>query len=309
MTSKISIFLALTITTSSLLSAQSARRWVVVAAHGPAARANAIYAYWEEQLTDALTVQLSGTPGVTLIDRSSVDKILKEQNFQNTDRSSPDTAVRIGKLLGAGQIVLMQVVSVSWTTHPEQSGNTTRVLGTVTLSADARLIDIETAVIQAQAASSYQDTALISETTKSNGSVYGPFRTPPKQKTTGGDPTVIATNEAGKATSAVIKEIAAKLTAAAQTTAAPHLESALVAGIVSGAVYINRGSAAGVKMGDKFQIVREVSLGINDPQTNLPMTKKQQVCVLTIVNVDDSNASGSCQGGLPQSKDRAEPMH
>jgi hypothetical protein len=83
----------------------------------------------------------------------------------------------------------------------------------------------------------------------------------------------------------------------------------MVAGIVNGSIYINRGSAAGVKAGDKFQIIREVSLGINDPQTNQPMTRKQQVCVLTIVSADESNSSGSCQGGLPQSKDIAESLH
>lgn len=51
-----------------------------------------------------------------------------------------------------------------------------------------------------------------------------------------------------------------------------------------------------------------VSVGLNDPTTNQPILRKQQICVLTITDVQDTNASGTCQGGLPQSKDVADPM-
>ena len=89
----------------------------------------------------------------------------------------------------------------------------------------------------------------------------------------------------------------------------PKAASALVAGIANGSVYINQGSNAGVKASDKFQVVREVSVGLNDPSTGKPIVQKQTVCVLTIVNVSETSASGTCSGGLPQSKDVAVPMN
>lgn len=294
---------------SSVLCAQPARRWAILAAHGSAASSNPEIARVEERVTDSLTTQITGMPGVTLIDRASVDKVLKEQNFQNSDRSSPDTAVRIGKLLGVGQMVLVQVYDASYTTHTDKSGGTTRTTGTVVLRANARMIDVETAVIQAQPSSEFQESVPVSETSDSQGFQYGMIHVPARHKSNGGDPKVIEDNEWAKASDTVAKDLAGKLTAGgAQTVSAPRSESALVAGIANGAVYINQGSAAGVKSGDKFQIIREVSLGLNDPATGKPMTQKQRVCVLTITTVNDSNASGTCQGGLPQSKDVAEPM-
>lgn len=308
MKSKFLYLLAISLLASSFVSGQPTRRWVVVAARGPAARSNPGIANLEDLLTDALTTQLTGLPGVALIDRSSIDKVLREQNFQNSDRSSPDTAVRIGKLLGAGQIVLLQVASASYTTHPDQSGNTTRVYGTVELSANARLIDIETAVIQAQPTAAFQDRVLVSETKKTQGFQFGTIRTAPKQTTTGGDPKVISDGEWAKANDAVVKDLAKKLSSSAAAVSAPKLESALVAGIAEGAVYINRGSSMGVKAGDRFQITREVSVGLNDPETGKPMVEKQRVCVLTITKANETNASGTCQGGIAEAKDVAEPL-
>jgi hypothetical protein len=270
-------------------------------------------------LTDDLTAQLTGLPGVALIDRASIDKILKEQNFQNSDRSSADTAIRIGKLLGVGQMVLVQVYDASYSTHTEQSDSTTRTTGTVVLRANARMIDVETAVIQAQPTSAFQESVPVSETSKSQGFHYGVLQVPARQKSKGGDPKggdpkVIEDNEWAKASDTVAKDLAGKLAAALPATpavsAAPpaKMESPLVAGIVNGAIYINRGSTAGIKAGDKFQITREVSLGLTDPATGKPLVQKQRVCVLTIANADESVASGTCQGGLPQSKDVAEPL-
>jgi hypothetical protein len=54
--------------------------------------------------------------------------------------------------------------------------------------------------------------------------------------------------------------------------------------------------------------VREVNVGLNDPTTGKPILQKQRICVLTIVTAEETNASGTCQGGLPQSKDVAEPL-
>ena len=297
---------ALNLIAISLASGQ--QRWAVMAARGPAANSNQGIALAESRVTDDLTAQLTRLPGVALIDRASVDKVLKEQNFQNSDRSSPDTAVRIGKLLGVGQMVLLQVYDFSYTTHPVQEGNTTRTMGTIVLRANARMIDVETGVIRAQPSAAFQDSVLVSETTKSQGFQIGTYRRPPSQKTSGGDPKVIADNEWAKADDAVVKDLASKLSTAVPAGSAPKPSSALVAGIANGAVYINRGSAAGIKEGDRFQITREASVGLNDPETGKPIVQKQRVCVLTIVTTAESNASGTCQGGIPQAKDMAEPL-
>src|SRR5215469_12141843 len=145
------------------LFAQPARRIAILSANGK-------FGQIETLVSDELTGKLAGSNGVSIIDRASIDKILKEQNFQNSDRSSPDTAARIGKLVGAGQIVLIQVPSGSYTGHQETAGDTTKNIGTVVLQANARIIDVETAVILGQPASSFEDSAVVSETVTKKGS-------------------------------------------------------------------------------------------------------------------------------------------
>jgi Curli production assembly/transport component CsgG len=163
----------------------------------------------ENQITDGLTAKLTGQPGFTLIDRASVEKILKEQNFQNSDRSSADSAVRIGKLLGVGQIGLVNVYDLSYTPHPETSGRTTRTMGTMVVRANVRVVDVETAVILAEPSSAFQESVLISETTPA--SQFGAIRVPAKTKLNG-DPTVIQKNEWAKASETITNELATKLT-------------------------------------------------------------------------------------------------
>jgi hypothetical protein len=301
------VLLTLTLLVSSLALAQ--RRLAVVEANGQMARSNPAFALAESQVTDQLTAKLTGKPGITVIDRASIDRIIKEQNFQNSDRSSADTAVRIGKLLGAGQIVMVNVYDGGFTTHQEESGNTSKTIGTQTLRANVRLIDVESAVILAQPSSEFQDSVQVSSVSKSQGYQFGALRVPAKQTSTGGDPKVIQSNEWAKASDAVTTELATKLLSAMGSAPGPKAASALVAGIANGSVYINQGSNVGIKASDKFQVVREVSVGLNDPSTGKPIVQKQTVCVLTIVNVSETSASGTCQGGLPQSKDVAVSMN
>src|ERR1700689_1016669 len=44
-----------------------------------------------------------------VIDRENIDKILKEQNFSNSDRANPATAAKIGKILGVDTIIIGDV--------------------------------------------------------------------------------------------------------------------------------------------------------------------------------------------------------
>jgi hypothetical protein len=291
----------------ALFAQQPARRIAILSAYDK-------YAEIENHIADNITGKMAGTGGITIIDRASTERILKEQNFQNSDRSSLDTAARIGKLIGVGQIVLVQVGSGSYTGHQETDGSTTKNIGTVVLQADARVIDVETAVILGQPQSSYQDSAVVSETTTkkgSNGVHFGMIQTrptPTTHTTTGSDPKVVENDEWTKAIDAVTADLTPQLTKVLSGAPGPKVEPPLVAGIANGSVYINEGTSSGIKQGDRFQVIRKVDVGLKDPKTGQPITQKKSICVLVLTSVDDSSASGTCQGGLPVSGDVAQPV-
>lgn len=280
-----------------ILSAQPVRRIAVIAGNGALEQAMPIYKIGENRLTLSLTGKLAGMPGITLIAQTDVDLLLKTQNFENSDRSSTDTAAQIGKLLGASQIVLVNFTSGNQSQHREDSTASTKVIATVQAEANARLIDVETGAILAQPSCTFKQDALASETRKW-----------PAFKTTGEGVQATWNDLWTKATNEFTEELADKLASALAQTPAPTAANILVAGIANGSVLINKGTASGIKQGEQFQILRMVSTGLTDPATNKLIKQKQRVCVLTVTDAEDTSSSGSCEGGVPQRDDIAEPI-
>ena len=55
---------------------------------------------------ETVTTKLTGLPGLTLVERSHIGKVIQERNFQQLDLTDPDSAVKVGKSLGAERIVV-----------------------------------------------------------------------------------------------------------------------------------------------------------------------------------------------------------
>ena len=60
-------------------------------------------------ISDLLINQLVNEGRFRVIERSAIDKILKEQNFSNSDRVNSATAAKIGSLLGVDTIIIGDV--------------------------------------------------------------------------------------------------------------------------------------------------------------------------------------------------------
>jgi len=279
------------------LQAQPARRIAVIAGNGPLEQAAPLFAIGENRLTLSLTGKLAGMPGITLIAQTDIDMLLKTQNFQNSDRSSTETAARIGKLLGAAQIVLVNFTNGSQSHHLENSAASTKDIATVQADANARLVDVETGAILVQPSSSFKQEAVAAETRKW-----------PVVKTTGDGLQATWNDLWTKATNSITQELADKLASTLAQEPARNAGDILVAGIANGSVLINKGTISGVKQGEQFQIVRMVSTGLTDPATSEMIKQKQHICVLTVTDAEDTSSSGSCAGGVPERNDIAEPI-
>src|SRR6202034_3950924 len=123
---KLSVALALLIPSS--LSAQPAKRIAVIAANGLLERANPLFAIGEERLTEALKGKLASLPGGALVAQGDLDTILKTQNLQNSDRASGETASRIGRILNAQGIILVNFVNGSQSSHQENSRTSAKTI-------------------------------------------------------------------------------------------------------------------------------------------------------------------------------------
>lgn len=284
--------------------AQSATRIVVLAANGPLEQANPAFALGENRLTEALRGKLAAQPGFTIVAQSDMSSILQAQNFQNSDRSSPENAARIGKLANAEYMIYVNLANGSQTSHPENTPISAKTIAVVQADAMVRIINVESATILAQPTATFQQSAVALET-----------KTFPILKNTGPGLPQTLNDLWAKATESLSSDLSQKITDAFGQAPASHpvplapADLPKVAGIDSGSVFINKGSNAGIKVGDRFQITRMVATSLKDPDTGTPITKRQQVCVLTVATVEESNSSGSCTDGIPEPKDLAEPVH
>ena len=78
-------------------------------------------------IADLLRNRISGTDKVNIIERQQLDQIVKEINFQFSDRIDPTTAVRLGKILGIQKILFGRISKLD-----------------TTYTIDVRLVDLET---------------------------------------------------------------------------------------------------------------------------------------------------------------------
>src|ERR1700738_2978568 len=114
-------------------------------------------------ISDLLVTYLVKDGSYSVIERKAMDKILAEQNFSNSDRANPNSAAKIGKLLGVDAIIVGSITQFGNDTKKTGVGGAGGGLGGVGLGGckhsntkaivalDARIVDIDTAEILAVA--------------------------------------------------------------------------------------------------------------------------------------------------------------
>ena len=226
-----------------------------------------------------LAAQLFKTGKFRIIERQRLDAILQEQNLGESGRIDPSTAARIGKILG---VQLVVIGAVNQFGIKEMGGRIPQIgrwkwghgiggkLVTGTCSLTARLVDTTTAEILA-----------VGEAKSSHKFGKGEFA--------GAN---FGTNWDSGMASKVLSKAVEKLAQDIGSGAA-NIEPSTVRGGITGkiakvsgsTIYINVGSAYGVKVGDKFKVV---GLGeeIIDPDTGEKLGGlESDVGVIEIVKV------------------------
>ena len=110
-------------------------------------------------ITDLLVTDLVKDGSYSVIERKALDKIMKEQNFSNSDRADPNSAAKIGKLLGVDAIIVGSITQFGNETKNTNIGGGGGGFGGFGLggvghkkskaivAVTARLVDIDTAEI------------------------------------------------------------------------------------------------------------------------------------------------------------------
>lgn len=235
----------------------------------------------------------------SVIERAVMDKILSEQNFSNSNRADPNSAAKIGKLLGVDAIIVGNITEFGNETKKEGLGGgggggwTGAIAGlhhsksNANVALNARIVNIDTGeilgVAEGSGTSSRSSTGLGGGGGNWNGHGGGDvdFGSSDFQNT------II-----GEATKDAVDKLSAGLVADAPKIAVRTVAiDGLVAAVVSpNQVVLNVGGKAGVHVGDQFEVYR-VTQEIKDPSTGAVIRRMTStVGTVKATDVDDLSA-------------------
>ncbi|HEY4931328.1 MAG TPA: CsgG/HfaB family protein [Terriglobales bacterium] len=241
----------------------------------------------------------------SVIERKAMDKILTEQNFSNSDRANPNSAAKLGKLLGVDAIIVGSVTQFGNDTKNTNIGGGGGNWGgygiggvghkktKAIVAVDARIVDIDTAEILGVASgkgeSSRESTSLLG----GGGNWHG----------WGGGAVDFGSSDfqqtiLGEAVNSAVKQMSGELIAdnTKLQTRTVKVEG-LVAAVDGGQIILNVGGKSGLKVGDQLNVER-VTREIKDPSTGAVIRKMSStVGVIRLTDVDDVSAVGTPVSG------------
>jgi len=262
-------------------------------------------------IVDLLINQLVNDGTYRVIERTALDKVLKEQNLSNSDRVNTSTAAKIGALLGADIIIVGNVTQFGRDDKNYGAGGAGGRFGSyglgnlglkkakATVEVTGRMVDVNTGEILASVIGHGESKRSSSDMLGGGASGW-----------TGGSGHLdmgssnFSQSILGEAVRQSVTQLAANLDAKAATLPAPEAPKVAAAAPIDGLVadasgsdiVVNVGSGAGIKVGDRLAITR-VTRTIKDPATGKPLRSiEAPVGFITVTSVDAGSAVGKFSG-------------
>jgi curli biogenesis system outer membrane secretion channel CsgG len=249
-------------------------------------------------IADLLVTDLVKDGSFSIIERKSLDKLMTEQNFSNSNRADPTSAARIGKLLGVDAILVGSITQFGNETKHTNLGGAGGNWGgfgiggvghsksNANVGITARLVNVDTGEIIAVAEGAGQSSRSSTSLLGGGGNWHGfgggnaDFGSSDFQQTIIGESVKIA-----------VDKLTADLVSSAPKVGVRiiHVEG-LVAAVDGGQIVLNVGSKAGVNVGDQLVVAR-VTKEIKDPSTGAVIRRlTTTVGIVKATDVDESSA-------------------
>lgn len=268
-------------------------------------------------ISDLLVNQLVNDGTYRVIERSQLDRILKEQNFSNSDRADANSAAKIGRVLGVDTIIVGDITQFGrddqnrniggggghWGGYGLGGIGTHKAKAVVEIT--ARLVDVNTGEILASATGHGESTRSSTNLLGGGGSGWSGGGGHVDMGSSNFGATII-----GEAVKQSVGNLATQLNQ--DSTKIPQNVvqiNGLVADATGGTVIINVGSRAGVHVGDKLAVTRSTRV-IKDPATGKVLRSiEDPVGQIQITTVDDTSAVGTFSGsGQPKVGDTVKNL-
>ncbi len=242
----------------------------------------------------------------SVVERKALDKIMAEQNFSNSDRTDPNTAAKLGRILGVDAIVVGSITqfgrddkqtnlgggAIGGLTSKYGLGGVGKKSSKAVVVLSARLISTDTAEILAVASGKGESTRSGTALLGAGGSVAGSAGGAYDMKSSNFADTIL-----GEAVTAAVDGLSRDLDGNAQRLPIRKVVlDGLVADVSGDTIVLNIGSKVGVKVGDVLQVKR-IGREIRDPATGKVIRRDEKALgQLTVTEVDELSAVGKFSG-------------
>src|SRR5207237_1240727 len=223
-------------------------------------------------ITDLLVKHLVKDGSYSVIERKALDKIMAEQNFSNSDRANPNSAAKLGKLLGVDAIIVGSITQFGNDNKNQNVGGGGGGYGRfgvggfshksskAVVGLDARLVDIDTAeilgVAEGKGESKRESTSLLG----GGGGWHGFGGGAVDFGSSDFENTII-----GEAVKQAVQQMSTEVIANnTKLVTRTIIVEGLVAAVDGGQIVLNVGGKNGIKVGDELNVER-VTKEIKDP--------------------------------------------
>lgn len=308
--------------------AEQAKHRVAILDFGYGAVRNNVQAYFGTDqdigkgIVDLLINQLVNDGDYRVMERTAIDKVLKEQNFSNSDRVDASSAAKIGAVLGTDLIIIGDVTQFGRDDKNIGAGGGgghwgSYGLGNLGLKKAKAVVEVTARIVNVNTGEILASVTGHGESKRSSTDMLGGGAS---RWTGGGGHLDMGSSNfsqtiLGESVKQAVTQLATGLDAKAaslpapeapKVAAAPPLDG-LVADATNGQLVVNVGTTAGVHVGDKLAITR-VSRTIKDPSTGKVLRSiEEPVGFLTVASADAGSAMGSFSGtGQPKVGDKVK---
>jgi curli biogenesis system outer membrane secretion channel CsgG len=258
-------------------------------------------------ISDLLVQKLVQDGKYSVIERNALDKILAEQNFSNSDRADAATAAKIGKVLGVDAIIIGSITQFGRDDqHTNVGGGGYGLgkfgLGGVGTSKAKAVVGISARMVNTSTGEILAAVTGTGESTRSSTSLLGAGG----GWTGGGGGSLdmgssnFANTILGEAVHKAVDDTGTQLDGSVDKVPTVKLEvNGLVADVSGNTLIVNVGKKAGVKVGDKLTISRQVRV-VKDPATGKVIKSvEDKVGEITVTEADNDSATGTFSGSGP----------
>lgn len=263
-------------------------------------------------VADLVVSHLVKAGSVSVIERGAIDKLLTEQNLTNSDRTDPQTAAKLGRILGVDAIILGAITHYDY--DDKVTGTSHSALSALGHPSMSTKHDIK-AHVQITARLVSPDTAEVLAVAEGVGDINRKG-----VKVDIRDNSKLVAMMGGNANNSVLTEATdlaiAHLGAELELKfpklppRTPVIEGQVADANDSGRLVLNVGAQQGVKPGDRLQVWRQ-GKEIKDPETGKVLLRDDLLLGEAVVNsVSDAFSIAVYQGPEPaKTGDRVKTPH